>query len=136
MENLKELKDEIISLYDMVKAHKGPTGDICFEVGTETNFLTNTINRIMNLVDELEKVQNYNNMYASSMVNHPSHYKGSKFECIDTMLDIFGKEKVSAFCELNAFKYLWRSNHKGTDIQDKEKAAWYLNKYITLKQNQ
>ncbi|WP_308392840.1 DUF3310 domain-containing protein [Prevotella sp.] len=65
-------------------------------------------------------------------VNHPSHYQGSKYECIDVMLDVFGKEKVSAFCELNAFKYQWRANSKGTDIQDKLKAIWYNQKYIEL----
>lgn len=69
------------------------------------------------------------------MVNHPSHYKNNKYECIDVMLDIFGKDKTLAFCELNAFKYLWRADNKGTDIQDKKKAIWYLNKYIELKEN-
>lgn len=69
------------------------------------------------------------------MVNHPSHYKNNKYECIDVMLDIFGKDKTAAFCELNAFKYLWRANNKGTDIQDKKKAEWYVNKYIELKEN-
>ena len=69
------------------------------------------------------------------MVNHPSHYKNNTYECIDVMLDIFGKDKTAAFCELNAFKYLWRANNKGTDIQDKKKAIWYLNKYIELKEN-
>ncbi|MDY6153395.1 MAG: DUF3310 domain-containing protein, partial [Terrisporobacter sp.] len=64
------------------------------------------------------------------MINHPQHYKNNTYECIDVMLDIFGKEKVLAFCELNSFKYLWRANNKGTDIQDKKKAIWYLNKYI------
>ena len=69
------------------------------------------------------------------MVNHPSHYKNNKYEAIDVMLDIFGKDKTLAFCELNAFKYLWRANNKGTNIQDKKKAIWYLNKYIELKEN-
>lgn len=69
------------------------------------------------------------------MINHPSHYKNNKYECIDVMLDIFGKDKTAAFCELNAFKYLWRANNKGTDIQDKKKAEWYINKYIELKEN-
>lgn len=69
------------------------------------------------------------------MVNHPSHYKNNKYETIDIMLDVFGKDKTADFCELNAFKYLWRANNKGTDIQDKKKAIWYLNKYIELKEN-
>ena len=68
------------------------------------------------------------------MVNHPSHYKNGKYEAIDIMIDVFGKDKVANFCELNAFKYLWRANNKGTDIQDKKKAIWYLNKYIELKE--
>lgn len=67
------------------------------------------------------------------MVNHPSHYKNGKYEAIDIMIDVFGKDKVADFCELNAFKYLWRADNKGTDIQDKKKAIWYLNKYIKLK---
>ena len=72
---------------------------------------------------------------SGDMVNHPSHYKNNKYEAIDVMLDIFGKDKTLAFCELNAFKYLWRADNKGTDIQDKKKAIWYLNKYIELKEN-
>ena len=72
---------------------------------------------------------------SGDMVNHPSHYKNGKYEAIDIMLDIFGKDKTLAFCELNAFKYLWRADNKGTDIQDKKKAIWYLNKYIELKEN-
>ena len=69
------------------------------------------------------------------MINHPFHYKNGKYEAIDIMLDIFGKDKTLAFCELNAFKYLWRADNKGTDIQDKKKAIWYLNKYIELKED-
>ena len=72
---------------------------------------------------------------SGDMVNHPFHYKNGKYEAIDIMLDIFGKDKTLAFCELNAFKYLWRADNKGTDIQDKKKAIWYLNKYIELKEN-
>lgn len=72
---------------------------------------------------------------SEDMVNHPFHYKNGKYEAIDIMLDIFGKDKTVSFCELNAFKYLWRADNKGTDIQDKKKAIWYLNKYIELKEN-
>lgn len=66
------------------------------------------------------------------IVNNPKHYNAGAYQCIDVMLDVFGKEKVSAFCELNAFKYQWRANSKGTDIQDKQKAIWYNQKYIEL----
>ena len=64
-------------------------------------------------------------------INHPNRYAGGKFECIDIMLDVFGKEAVKHFCLLNAFKYIWRQEKKG-GVQDTKKAVWYLNKYIEL----
>lgn len=65
------------------------------------------------------------------MVNNPPHYTHGKYECIDVMLDNFGKEAVEHFCLLNAFKYVWRSNYKN-GIQDIKKAMWYLDKYLEL----
>lgn len=64
-------------------------------------------------------------------INHPSRYAGGKYECIDIMLDVFGKEAVKDFCLLNAFKYIWRQEKKG-GAHDVKKAIWYLNKYIEL----
>lgn len=72
----------------------------------------------------------------NDVVNHPAHYCKGKYQCIDVMLEVFGLEKVLAFCELNAFKYQWRADSKGNDIQDKKKAIWYNNKYIELKENE
>lgn len=102
-------------------------------------YVFNDLKEVSKELDELRKIQNYSNASAPAMeehrkemVNHPSHYKSGNIECIETMLDVFGKDKVSAFCELNAFKYQWRSNSKGTNIQDKEKAIWYLSKYNEL----
>lgn len=58
-------------------------------------------------------------------VNHPAHYNipGRK-ECIAEMLDVYGAEKVKAFCELNAYKYRYRHTLKG-GAEDLQKAAWY-----------
>lgn len=67
----------------------------------------------------------------SDNVNHPFHYNGS-IECIDVMEQIYGKSAVSTFCKLNAFKYLWRCENKGKEIEDIEKAIWYLNKFVEL----
>lgn len=64
----------------------------------------------------------------------PSHYCTGKLECIDAMQEVFGVEKVMAFCELNAFKYLWRSNRKNGN-EDLEKAQWYLRKLLELRRN-
>ena len=66
-------------------------------------------------------------------VNHPAHYETGKFECIDVMVEVFGAEKVAAFYECNAFKYLYRCENKHeTPQEDWKKARWYLNKALEL----
>ena len=59
------------------------------------------------------------------MVNHPSHYKGNKFEVIDIIEDY----KLN-FNLGNALKYLLRAGHKDDYVQDLKKAIWYLNREI------
>lgn len=65
-------------------------------------------------------------------VNHPQHYNQSGIECIDAMIAAFGQAEVISFCKLNAFKYLWRAEHKNNALEDLKKAQWYINKSITL----
>ena len=36
------------------------------------------------------------------------------------------------FCKLNAFKYIWRSDHKDKEVQDMEKAKRYLEYWHVL----
>ena len=64
-------------------------------------------------------------------VNNPKHYIDGKYECIDVMLDVFGKEAVFNFSICNAFKYLWRFNKKNGK-EDIEKAGYYLNKALEV----
>lgn len=59
-------------------------------------------------------------------VNRPAHYNQGEVECIDAMRAAFGDEAVSQHCLCNAFKYLWRADHKGKKRQDLEKAVWYI----------
>lgn len=68
----------------------------------------------------------------SENVNHPKHYKVGNFECIDVMVDIFGLENTKTFCVMNAFKYIYRCEHKGKKSEDLQKAAWYLEKFRDL----
>lgn len=70
---------------------------------------------------------------SANNVDHPAHYKGDKYECIDVMEETYGKDAVQHFCILNAFKYLYRQNKKNGS-EDVSKAIWYLNKYIELDQ--
>ena len=64
-------------------------------------------------------------------VNHPAHYETGKYQCIDVMIEVFGREAVKNFCICNAFKYLWPSDRKN-GREDIEKAVWYLRKYLEL----
>lgn len=62
-----------------------------------------------------------------SNVNHPSHYGGEQntYEAIKVIeawqLDFFLG---------NVVKYISRAGKKESEIQDLEKAAWYLNRKI------
>lgn len=64
-------------------------------------------------------------------VNHPPHYTQGNIEAIDAMISAFGVDAVKTYCHINAFKYLWRSDHKNGK-EDIEKAMWYLRKYLKL----
>ena len=68
-------------------------------------------------------------------VNHPTHYKVHKHECIDEMVAVFGVEAVKAFCKCNAWKYRYRSVAKNGE-EDLKKADWYLEKLIELEKGE
>lgn len=65
-------------------------------------------------------------------INHPSHYDVGRFECIDVMEDVYGVEEVMSFCLCNAFKYLYRCEHKDNKKEDLMKARWYIDRYLKL----
>lgn len=67
----------------------------------------------------------------NNVVTHPSHYTNGKIECWDAMIDAFGKEAFMTYAKLNAFKYIWRSEHKN-GIEDLRKAEFYLHKLIEV----
>ena len=69
-----------------------------------------------------------------NVVEHPDHYGAGNggLQCIEAMLQTFGKDATMAFCKLNAFKYIWRSDHKEKEVQDMEKAKRYLEYWHVL----
>ena len=62
----------------------------------------------------------------TDMVNQPPHYTShpSGVECIQIT------EHMN-FCLGNALKYIWRAGLKDNDIQDLEKAIFYINREIS-----
>lgn len=70
---------------------------------------------------------------AVDMVNHPPHYTQGAIECIDAMVAVRGAEAVATYCELAAFKYLWRCGLKDDPIRELGKAQWYITKAMELR---
>ena len=64
-------------------------------------------------------------------VQHPSHYNQGSIECIEAMESAYGINAVINFCLCNAFKYVWRAQHKN-GVEDIKKAKWYLEKIIDI----
>jgi hypothetical protein len=60
-------------------------------------------------------------------INHPAHYNQGKIEVIEALEDW-----SLGLHEANAVKYIARARHKGNEIQDLEKAVWYLRRKIEL----
>lgn len=79
-------------------------------------------------------IQELKSTFNKDNVNHPDHYAG-EIECKAAMVQQFGVESYKIFCQLNAFKYIWRSNMKHeTPDEDLAKANWYLTEYKELSQ--
>lgn len=92
--------------------------------------------------DQLQKAKQITHDYNQSIsetynaVNHPSHYNslpavcsacGDSIECIEVV-------RHMNFNLGNAMKYLWRAGEKNkdTEIQDLEKAVWYIEDQIEM----
>lgn len=143
MERLKHI-NEVISNVSLGLAMVASGKEEVTLTKKEINDILKSLDDVKKASSELIKIYNYSSSEdvekrlkdvsapQKDMVNKPEHYCHGKYECIDVMQEVFGNEKVKAFCELNAFKYLWRANNKGTNIEDKEKAIWYTNKFIDL----
>ena len=59
------------------------------------------------------------------MINYPPHYTQGSIEPIDVITDW-----ALGFELGNAVKYIARSAHKGAELEDLEKARWYLARKI------
>lgn len=69
------------------------------------------------------------------MVNHPPHYQSDNgIECIDAIRAALGRDGFIAYCRGNAIKYLWRD--KVNNVEDREKAIWYINRANAEEQSQ
>ena len=61
----------------------------------------------------------------ADLVNHPPHYTHGDIEAIDVIEDWDLPYHLG-----QVVKYVCRAEHKGSTIQDLEKARWYLDRHI------
>lgn len=66
----------------------------------------------------------------SDPVNHPNHYTSHP-----SGVEVIQITEHMNFCLGNAIKYILRSDHKNNQIQDLEKAIWYINREIKRLKN-
>ena len=62
----------------------------------------------------------------SDPVNKPSHYAFSEIECIDYLRAIVPARSFIDHCRMSAIAYITRSPHKGSEVEDIDKAINYL----------
>ncbi len=62
-------------------------------------------------------------------VSAPKHYNNGKVECIEYIKQQLGSEFPS-YLEGSAIKYIHRHRMKNANIQDLQKAKWYIDKLI------
>lgn len=65
-------------------------------------------------------------------VNHPSHYTAGMIECIDALESLASgyANPIHAGLAWQVVKYIWRAPLKNDQIEDLQKAQWYLNRLI------
>lgn len=69
----------------------------------------------------------------SDHVNHPAHYGGADnpYEAIK-VIEAWGL----SYCLGNALKYICRADHKGSPVEDLQKAIWFINREIERRNEQ
>ncbi|UXQ88850.1 SaV-like protein [Tenacibaculum phage Larrie] len=82
---------------------------------------------------EKQKAQGEGESY--NFVEKPNHYTVLGKEVFEMMEDIWGKDALIKFCQMNSFKYRMRAGHKPSQSveTDIKKAKYYENKINELK---
>jgi hypothetical protein len=102
---IKSLTMSEIGLRDALAKARGEP-PLSFKVATPISFTTS-------------------NKSMTDMVNSPPHYTKGGIETID-----FIEAKELGYHLGNVVKYITRSDHKGSTLEDLKKAQWYLNRAI------
>jgi len=66
------------------------------------------------------------------VVNNPDHYNTGNIECIEAIEESMSSVAFKGYLKGNCMKYLWRYDYKGKQVEDLQKAGWYLRKLTAM----
>jgi len=72
------------------------------------------------------------NSEREDVVNKPKHYNTGNIECIEAIEESMSSVAFKGYLKGNCMKYLWRYDYKGKQVEDLNKAKWYLNKLTIM----
>ena len=70
--------------------------------------------------------------WEEDVVNKPSHYNTGSIECIEAIEESMSSVAFKGYLKGNCLKYLWRYDYKGKQVEDLQKAGWYLHKLTAI----
>ena len=65
-------------------------------------------------------------------VHFPQHYNEGGIEAIDAITASMSLNEFKGYLKGNVLKYVWRYAYKKKPLEDLNKAKWYLEKLISL----
>ena len=66
------------------------------------------------------------------MVGSPRHYNTGNIECIEAIEESMSSVAFKGYLKGNCMKYLWRYDYKGKQVEDLQKAQWYLQRLTMM----
>ena len=89
-----------------------------------------TVDDLMEVYVEMSQAELESYIFAEEeeedAVNSPDHYNTGNIECIDAIEESMSSVAFKGYLKGNCMKYLWRYDYKGKQVEDLEKAGWYL----------
>jgi hypothetical protein len=112
------------------------TNEIQHSIWKPVPYINKELEQLKDDWDAVESHKLPSNIYAETGnpkevrddINRPAHYTQSGIECIEAIESALSPEEYRGFLKGQVLKYLWRANHKGSEIEDHLKAGWYLDR--------
>ena len=109
------------------------------ELEKETVVSQTLLEKYIALADEEQRQQDLLNSVwdeeqeeEEDMVGAPKHYNSGNIECIDAIEESMSSHAFKGYLKGNCMKYLWRYDYKGKQVEDLQKAGWYLRKLTDM----